>query len=104
MSVAAHMSRETSAYTAQVLAEKAAWELAKQAGLDLVVILPTQTWGPVISTAHSYSMTNMKVWPSSGRMTVVLTLPTCLFYDRLRCGMYENFDDDTANLPCAGHI
>jgi hypothetical protein len=70
-----------------VLAEKAAWDLAKQDGLDLVVILPTQTWGPVISTAHSYSMTNMKVWPSSGRMAVVMTLQSCLPQDRLRCQM-----------------
>lgn len=70
-----------------MLAEKAAWDLAKQDGLDLVVILPAQTWGPVMSTAHSYSMTNMKACPSSGRMAAVLTLQTCLPQDRLRCQM-----------------
>lgn len=48
----------------QVLAEKAAWELAKQGGLDLVVLLPSQILGLVVPTAPSYSVNAMKVQSS----------------------------------------
>ena len=47
--------------TGQILAEKAAWDLAKQHGLDLVAVLPTIVLGPVVSIAHSYSVSIMKV-------------------------------------------
>ncbi len=47
---------------AQTEAEKAAWALAKEAGLDLVVINPSLVLGPVLTNrADSTSIQMMKV-------------------------------------------
>ncbi|KAI3433285.1 hypothetical protein D9Q98_003104 [Chlorella vulgaris] len=50
-------------WVSKVQAEKAAWELAQQHGLDLVTILPEFIMGPVISTrADATSLGYMKEW------------------------------------------
>jgi hypothetical protein len=43
-----------------VEAEKVAWELAKQHGIDLVTILPNFVMGPAISPASASGSTSIK--------------------------------------------
>ncbi|KAL4443929.1 hypothetical protein ABPG75_011666 [Micractinium tetrahymenae] len=50
-------------WVSKVQAERAAWEAAKQAGLDLVTILPEFIMGPVISSrSDATSLGYMKAW------------------------------------------
>lgn len=46
----------------QTVAEKAAWELSKEVGVELVVINPGFVWGPVVSgRGDATSITLLKV-------------------------------------------
>ena len=45
----------------QVQAERAAWELATELGIDLVTINPTMITGPVTNTRGGFSVDSIKV-------------------------------------------
>lgn len=55
------MSHSCGTCYVQVQAEKAAWKLAEELGVDLVTILPSSICGPPIRRAPGYSVDSLKV-------------------------------------------
>ena len=74
----------------QTLAEKAAWDLSKKHGFELVTVNPTFVFGPVLSNrADATSVLMMKVCDHSDAITSFMhALSACMLHDCLFAACY----------------